>query len=97
MSYPYIPAPAGSRIRKNRKLPLLIFKKKSKISGGGDICAPSAKHGKSPHYLCYYCWESDIAAVGTTFNVCIYGAVWAEYQASGPIQSIESKVEHQVL
>ena len=28
-----------------------LFKKKSKISGEGVICAPSAKHGKAPIIL----------------------------------------------
>ena len=37
--------PVGARIRrrKNENYPSLIFKKKSKISGGEVICAPSPK------------------------------------------------------
>ncbi len=31
----WLEPPAGARIRKKRKLPPLIFKNKSKISGGG--------------------------------------------------------------
>ena len=56
----WLEPPAGARIKKTKTAPP-YFQKKIKNKRGGNICAPSAKHGKAPLKHIYFHGEKNNA------------------------------------